>query len=99
MHYLLTYQLVDDYLARRDQFREAHIRLAWQAVECGELLLGGPLANPTDTAILLFQGDSPAAAEAFVNADPYVKNGLVKRWKIREWTTVVGSACTNPVRL
>lgn len=99
MHYLLTYELVDDYLVRRAQFREAHIRLAWQAVERGELLLGGPLADPVDTAILLFQGDSPAAAEAFVNADPYVTNGLVKRWEIREWTTVVGPACANPLRL
>jgi hypothetical protein len=41
--------------------------------------------------VILFQGDSPAAAEAFVAADPYVRNGLVTRWRIRPWTTVVGS--------
>ena len=56
----------------------------------GELVLGGALANPADEAILLFRGDSPAAAEAFAAADPYVKNGLVTRWRVREWTTVVG---------
>ena len=34
--------------------------------------------------------DSPAAAEAFAVADPYVRAGLVTRWRVREWTTVVG---------
>ena len=28
--------------------------------------------------------------EAFAKGDPYVQNGLVKSWKVREWTTVVG---------
>jgi uncharacterized protein YciI len=38
----------------------------------------------------LFRGDSAAAAEQFAAADPYVQNGLVTRWRVREWTTVVG---------
>jgi hypothetical protein len=60
--------------------------------------LGGALANPPDAAILLFQGDSPAVVEAFVQADPYVQNGLVLHWHIREWTTVVGDLAMTPVR-
>jgi hypothetical protein len=28
--------------------------------------------------------------ENFAKNDPYVKNGLVKNWHIREWTTVIG---------
>ena len=47
-------------------------------------------APAPDTAVLLFRGDSPAAAERFAAADPYVANGLVARWRVREWTTVVG---------
>jgi uncharacterized protein YciI len=54
------------------------------------LILGGALANPVDGAVLLFRGDSPAAAETFAASDPYVTGGLVTRWKVREWTTVVG---------
>ena len=50
----------------------------------------GALANPADAAILLFKGDSPAVAERFAEADPYVKEGLVRRWWVREWTTVIG---------
>ena len=53
-------------------------------------MLGGALANPVDGTVLLFKGDSPAAAEAFARADPYVTNGLVTNWRVREWTTVVG---------
>ena len=64
MHYLLMYDLADDYLERRPQFRSAHLALAWKAVDQGHLLLGGAL-DPADTAVLLFTGDSPAAAEAF----------------------------------
>ena len=40
--------------------------------------------------MLLFSGDSPAAAEAFAKADPYVVNGIVTKWRVRPWTTVVG---------
>ena len=89
MHYLLMYDVVPDYVERRAPLRAAHIKLAREAVERGELVLGGAL-NPPDGVMLLFRGDSPAAAEAFAKADPYVQNGIVTGWKVREWTTVVG---------
>src|SRR5690349_24470372 len=90
MHYLLMYDVTDDYVERRAGFRTAHLDLAKQAVERGELVLGGALADPVDAAILLFRGSSPAVAEAFAMADPYVLNGLVKQWRVRPWTTVIG---------
>ncbi len=98
MHYLLFYEVSDDYLARRGEFREAHLSAAWEANARGDLVLGGALTNPADSAILLFKGDSPKVAEDFANADPYVKNGLVKRWYVREWNTVVGTLAVNPVK-
>jgi uncharacterized protein YciI len=98
MHYLLMYDLVSDYLERRAAYRDEHLKLAWAATERGELLLAGALAEPTDTAMLLFQGDSAAAAEAFAKADPYVLAGLVTRWRVRKWTTVVGEGAANLVR-
>ena len=85
MHYLLLYQVAPDYLERRGQFRAEHLALAWAACERGELVLGGALDDPPDMAVLLFQGDSPAAAEAFAKADPYVRNGLVLSWRVRPW--------------
>jgi uncharacterized protein len=90
VHYLLFYDVVDDYVTRRAEFRAAHIGHARAAVARGELVLAGALAHPPDGAVLLFKGSSPAAAEAFAQSDPYVLNGLVRSWRIREWTTVVG---------
>ena len=61
------------------------------------LVLAGALAEPIDGAVLLFKGDSPEAAEAFAQTDPYVKHGLIARWRVRPWTTVVGDDAANPI--
>ena len=90
MHYLLFYDFAPDYLERRPQYRAEHLALAWSAAERGELVLGGALTDPVDTGLLLFKCDSPAVPEQFAAADPYVRNGLVARWRVRRWTTVVG---------
>lgn len=97
MHYALIYEYAADYLERRGQFRNAHLTAGWAASERGELVLGGAFANPADGALLIFKGESPTIAENFAKSDPYVLNGLVKRWQVREWTTVIGEGCTTPV--
>jgi uncharacterized protein YciI len=97
-HWLLFYDVADDYLERRAAFRAEHLALAWRAVERGELVLGGALANPADGAVLLFRAPTAEVAEAFAAADPYVLNGVVVRWRVREWTTVVGETAATPVR-
>ena len=98
MHYLLFYDVAEDYLERRATFRAAHLALARQAIERGELVLAGALAKPVDGAVLLFRGSLPAVAEQFAAADPYVANGLVSRWYVREWTTVVGPEAEVPLK-
>jgi uncharacterized protein len=98
MHYLLFYDVVPDYSERRVPYRAAHLALARQAVERGELVLGGALADPIDGSVLLFRGSSPEVAERFAAVDPYVKNGIVTAWRVRPWTTVVGPDAEVPVR-
>ena len=98
MHYLLLYDLAPDYLEKRPEFRKEHLGLAWAASERGELILGGALSDPVDQAVLLFNVSSPDVVERFVAADPYVKHGLVARWRIRPWTTVVGKDASTPVK-
>jgi uncharacterized protein len=98
MHYLLFYEVVDDYAERRAEFRQAHLAKAWKASERGELVLGGALADPIDGAVLLFKGESAAVAEDFARTDPYVTGGLVQRWHVREWNTVAGEGAASPVR-
>jgi uncharacterized protein len=96
MHYLLFYDVAADYLERRPVFRAEHLALVRAAHERGELVMAGALAEPADGAVLVFRGDSPQAAEAFAAADPYVCNGLVTRWRVRAWATVVGDSATMP---
>jgi uncharacterized protein len=98
MHFLLFYEFTNDYLQRRPPYRGEHLRLAWEAQERGELVLGGALADPPDGAVLLFQGEDERAVRAFAKNDPYVKSGLVTQWTVRSWTTVVGEAAATPVR-
>jgi uncharacterized protein len=98
MHQLLIYDLAEDYMERRAALREAHLSMAWEAQERGDLILGGALADPADRAVLLFRGPGPEEAEAFARSDPYVLNGLVRRWEVRGWLTVVGDQAAAPLR-
>jgi uncharacterized protein YciI len=97
LHYLLFYDVVPDYATRRAAYRAEHLEHARRAWKRDELLLAGALAAPIDGAVLLFRGPSPAVAEAFARDDPYVRNGLVTGWRVREWTTVVGEGAVSPL--
>lgn len=97
-HYLLFYDAAPDYLERRAPLRDRHLEHAWRAHARGDLVLGGAYADPVDGAVLLFRGRNSGIAEAFARADPYVTEGLVERWWVRPWTTVVGREAATPVR-
>ena len=90
MHYLLFYQAVPDYAEKRKGFRDLHLKYANEAVKRGELVLAGAFADPIDGAVLLFNVSSKQTVEDFAKTDPYVTNGLVLHWIVREWTTVIG---------
>ncbi len=96
MHCILFYDVVEDYLERRAAFRAEHLALARVAHERGEIVMGGALADPADGVVIVFRGSDCAAAEAFAKADPYVRNGLVKSWRVRKWTAVIGESSTTP---
>lgn len=97
-HYLLFYDFVPDILERRGPYRNEHLKRAWEAQARGELVLAGAFADPTDGSAALFKAESAETVERFAKGDPYVLAGLVKRWHVRTWTTVVGESATNPVR-
>lgn len=90
MHLVLLYDLVDDYLKRRAALREEHLGLARAAHERGHLALAGAFAEPADRALLVWSTGDESVVRAFAEADPYVRNGLVRRWEIRPWNVVIG---------
>lgn len=90
MYLALQYQLVEDYLERREPLRAEHLGLARAAAERGELALAGAFTDPADTALLVWATEDRSVVERFVQADPYVTAGLVASWTIRSWNVVVG---------
>jgi uncharacterized protein YciI len=96
-HYLLFYEVGPDYVQRRAQYRSEHLQKARAAQARGELVLAGALAEPVDGAVLLFRAEGPEVAQRFAAEDPYVVYGIVKSWRVREWTTVVGDEACHPV--
>jgi uncharacterized protein YciI len=99
MHAVLEYAYEDNYLQTREKYRPDHLKAAWEAVERGELLLGGAVGDGPFTGLLIFTGENALkAARAFATADPYVTNGVVTSWTARPWTTVIGKEAATPVR-
>ena len=98
MLYLLFYEVGPGYLERRQVYREGHLALARAAQDRGDLVMAGTLAEPVSGAVLVFRGDSPAAAERFAAEDPYVVSGLVHRWQVRPWVMALGEELVAPVR-
>ena len=89
-YFALIYEVVDDFVARRGPFRNEHLRLAGESHGRGEMVLGGALSEPADTALIIFRCADKSAAENFARNDPYVVNSLVKKWTVRPWNVVVG---------
>lgn len=87
---VLEYELVSDYLERRAPLRSEHLALAAAALERGELVFAGALAEPVDRALLVWRTADRSVVEEFVAADPYVREGLVSSSSIRPWNVVIG---------
>src|SRR5713226_2897019 len=90
-YYALFYEVIDDYVARRAQFRQEHLRLAAEAHKRGELVFAGAFTEPVDRALIVFNVDEKTKVEAFARKDPYVVNGLARKWEVRPWNVVVGN--------
>src|SRR5438105_12752833 len=79
-----------DYATKRMPYRSSHLAYAQKSVRSEEHTSELQSPEPIDSAILLFQTPSVAAVEEFARGDPYVRYGVVTKWRVREWTTVVG---------
>jgi hypothetical protein len=91
-YFVLFYDTVDNFLERRVPHRQAHLALVDEAYRDQSLVLAGALKP--DGALLLFRSHDAAVAESFARRDPYVVNGLVTAWRVREWAVVVGEDAT-----
>jgi uncharacterized protein YciI len=97
-HFILFYDYVPDYLERRTAHRGAHFAHAGPFLERNELFLAGACTDEgPPIGVLVFKTAGRSIVEEFAKADPYVLNGVVRSWTVREWTTVAGrDALTKP---
>lgn len=87
MKAVLLYHSAPDVLAMAQLHFAAH-QARFQAFHArGELLAIGPFADPRDGALAVFR--TRAAAEEFAREDPFVVNGVVARWEVKEWNEVL----------
>ena len=84
MKYALFYQSADNVAARAPAHFPAHRARYLEFHARGTLLMLGIFANPQDEgSMAIFT--TRAAAEEFAQNDPFVLNGVVRSWQIREW--------------
>jgi uncharacterized protein len=88
MKAVVFYESGSDLGARASDFMAAHKARYTEFGRRGELLMIGPFANAQeDGAMGIFT--TRAAAEEFARGDPFVLNGVVRNWYIREWYEVL----------
>jgi uncharacterized protein len=80
--YAVIYESADDVVGRVPEFMPAHRAWYLEFARRGDLLMVGPFSDATGALAVL---TSRAAAEEFAAGDPFVRNGLVRNWYIREW--------------
>ncbi len=84
MKYVVFYDSADDVLAKAPPHVPGHSARLADFHARGTLLMGGIFANAQDDgAMLIFTARE--AAEEFVRDDPFILNGVVRKWYIREW--------------
>jgi uncharacterized protein YciI len=89
----MKYAAVIEYLqdtATVDKHRPVHRQYLASLKEKGQLAASGPFADGSG-ALIVYEADSPAAAEALLKADPFHVNGVFLRWQMRPWNTVIAN--------
>ena len=86
--YVLLYESADDVLTKAPPHFPSHVA-RWKAFrDQGTLLMIGTFANPQEEgSMAIFT--TREAAETFAKSDPFVLNGVVRRWSIREWNEAI----------
>ena len=88
MKYVLLYESADDVATRARPVFPAHGARWQEYVDAGTLLMIGTFADVQQHgSMAIFT--TREAAEEFARSDPFVLEGVVRRWKVRDWNEVL----------
>ena len=86
----MKYAAVIEYIADAEKVnahRPAHRTYLTSLLEKGQLFASGPYADGSG-ALIIYEADSPEAADALLEADPFHTAGVFLRWQIRPWKVI-----------
>lgn len=88
MKYVVFYESSENVASKAPLHMERHSALIDEFVASGRLLLIGTFADPQkDGAMSIFP--TREAALDFVARDPFVAQGVVKAWTLKEWREIL----------
>ena len=86
--YVVLYQSADDVVSRAPEHWPAHKARLDEFHGRGDLLMVGTFGDPQTQGSMAVFG-TREAAEEFVAGDPFVRNGVVRAYEIREWREIL----------
>jgi uncharacterized protein YciI len=78
-----------------EKHRPAHRAYLTSLVEKNQLFASGPFEDGYG-ALIIYEADSPDAAEALMKADPFHAAGVFVRWTVRPWKMVFSNPRLMP---
>jgi uncharacterized protein YciI len=82
--FVLFYESADDVRQKAPPVFPAHVERLRTFRDAGTLLMVGTFGDPQkEGSMAVFT--TREAAESFATGDPFVLQGVVSRWSIREW--------------
>lgn len=94
----MKYAAVIEYVQDADKVnatRPAHRAYLTSLVEKDQLFASGPFEDGYG-ALIVYEADTPEAAEALLRADPFHAAGVFVRWTIRPWKVVFSNPRLMP---
>jgi uncharacterized protein len=89
--FVISGMTLDEVRASAPDALAAHLKRSKQLRDEGTLLMAGALLHNTPDEPLTTMGVFPSrdAAESYAAGDPFVLNGMVTNWYIREWANIL----------
>jgi uncharacterized protein len=89
--YVLFYESAEDVATKAPPHFPAHVARLNEFHDRGDLLMVGTFADPQEEGSMgIFT--TREAVEEFVKGDPFVLNGVVRGWTIRQWNEIFSEA-------
>lgn len=86
MKYAASIEYLQD-AAVVEQHRPAHRAYLTSLLQGGQLFASGPYDDGSG-ALIVYEADSPDAAEALLKADPFHEAGVFLTWTLRPWKVI-----------